>query len=110
LEKWFFENDDFANKMEEFAMNNCDVFDVDSTEQKLEYTTVYNEFRALFEKELEGFVTSQGVTPQEFSQVAQKEATNSQDGDTPFKWIVATSDYEVFLQMMQDEKRKKMEK
>mmetsp|Transcript_122716 Transcript_122716/g.212808 ORF Transcript_122716/g.212808 Transcript_122716/m.212808 type:complete len:124 (-) Transcript_122716:1920-2291(-) len=111
VEKWFFENDDFADTMEKFARENCDVFEADggsSGEQKLEYTKVYGDFKTLFEKQLEGYITSQGVKVEEFYELAQQEVARCPDGDTPFKWIIATSDYEVFLQMMQDEKKKKL--
>eukprot|EP00667_Euglena_gracilis_P025788 EG_transcript_30494 len=106
VENWFFADDSFAEKMEAFAQANCDVFDVDSTEQKLEYTVVYTKFREMFEKELEAFVTSQGVSIEEFSQLAEEESKAG--AQTSFRWIVATSDYEVFLQMMMDEKRKRL--
>eukprot|EP00992_Anisonema_acinus_P008520 TRINITY_DN4627_c0_g1_i1.p1 TRINITY_DN4627_c0_g1~~TRINITY_DN4627_c0_g1_i1.p1 ORF type:complete len:120 (+),score=37.48 TRINITY_DN4627_c0_g1_i1:54-413(+) len=109
VEKWFFENDEFADTMEKFARDNCDIFSVEDGEQKLEYTTVYNQFKDLFEKCLEDFVKSQGVDLDEFYNLARESHAKNPDGDTPFKWIVATSDYEVFLQMMQDEKRKKQD-
>eukprot|EP01001_Neometanema_parovale_P013469 NODE_9859_length_622_cov_73.893788_g9591_i0.p1 GENE.NODE_9859_length_622_cov_73.893788_g9591_i0~~NODE_9859_length_622_cov_73.893788_g9591_i0.p1 ORF type:complete len:118 (-),score=33.14 NODE_9859_length_622_cov_73.893788_g9591_i0:207-560(-) len=106
LEEWLIGNDEFADKMENFAKDNCDIFELDSTEMKLEYTDVYKKFRALFEGELESFVKGQGVTVEEFFKIAQEENAKA-DGDSSIKLIASLSDYEVFHQMMQDEKKKK---
>jgi hypothetical protein len=41
VQRFFFENDDFAKIFEDFARDNCDEFDFSTDEQKLEYA-VYN--------------------------------------------------------------------
>eukprot|EP00906_Rhabdomonas_costata_P021786 RCo031584 len=110
VERWFFENDEFAGKMEKFAQDNCDIFSLDSTEQKLEYTQVYKKFKELFETELEAFVKTLGMAPQDFYKLAMEESSKSEEEGSLscLRWIIATSDYEIFLQMMQDEKRRKL--
>ncbi len=41
VERWLFENDTFAEKMETFARERCEIFDLESSEQKLEYAVHY---------------------------------------------------------------------
>eukprot|EP01012_Entosiphon_sulcatum_P016399 TRINITY_DN21319_c0_g1_i1.p3 TRINITY_DN21319_c0_g1~~TRINITY_DN21319_c0_g1_i1.p3 ORF type:complete len:116 (-),score=32.77 TRINITY_DN21319_c0_g1_i1:107-454(-) len=106
VESWFFENDEFANKIEKFAQEKCEVFSLDSAEHKLEYTELYKQFKAIFESELEAFVKSKGVEPAEFYKVCAEE-NKKEDGNHFFQWLIATSDYEVFVQMMREEKAKK---
>ncbi|KAJ0392927.1 hypothetical protein P43SY_000101 [Pythium insidiosum] len=64
--QYFFDDDAFAGTFERFAEDNCHVFDLDSDEMKLEYTTIYNRFQSLFESKIEDYIVAQGATVSQF--------------------------------------------
>eukprot|EP01006_Ploeotia_vitrea_P046836 TRINITY_DN67065_c12_g1_i1.p2 TRINITY_DN67065_c12_g1~~TRINITY_DN67065_c12_g1_i1.p2 ORF type:complete len:119 (-),score=34.81 TRINITY_DN67065_c12_g1_i1:127-483(-) len=108
LEEWFFNNDEFADKLEAFADNNCDIFEIgEGLEQKLEYTAIYNKFQELFQSLIEAFLKEKGVTVEQFAKLCEDE-TKKKEGNTFWHWLVATTDYSVFLTVMQDAKKKKL--
>jgi hypothetical protein len=66
VKEFFYENDDFAEIFETWAEDNCSEFVVDEEEHKLQYTELHNEFRQMFEDQIEGFIESLGHTVFDF--------------------------------------------
>jgi hypothetical protein len=70
---------------ENFVKEKCHIMDLDaieSNEYKLEYTKVYEEFKAIFEVKIEGFIIGIGSSVQQFYKVLQaktKEDENSNE-------------------------------
>lgn len=93
-------------QVEEFANKHCDIFEIDEEEQKLEYTNVYNKFLKLFEAKVEEMLKENGVSPQQFYMECKK---LSDAGDQEIvEFLLALSDYEVFLNMMKEIKLRKL--
>lgn len=68
------------------------------------YTRVYNEFQRLFERILADYIRSQGSSVQEFY-AEVREAHERDEGSWESlvgQILVATADYEVFIQMMRE--------
>ena len=58
VSKYFYEDEALAKGFEEFIDSRSYVVDLDSPEYKLEYTTVYEEYKDLFEDKIGNFITS----------------------------------------------------
>ena len=101
----YFFDDDFGNTFEKFAEDNCSVFG-EGEENKLEYKPIYDQFLALFEAKVEAFLAKEGVTAEQFYEACKKA---KEDGDDDQAQIVdllmATTDFDVFLQIMNDKAR-----
>ena len=72
VKEFFYENDDFAEIFETWAEENCGAIVVDEEENKLQYTDLHNEFRKMFEDQIEGFIESLGYTTYDFYELLQQ--------------------------------------
>ncbi|KAK3288698.1 hypothetical protein CYMTET_3834 [Cymbomonas tetramitiformis] len=101
VEEFFFGNDEFANTLEAFCLENCAIFTEDE-EQKLEYTVVYSKYQELFEKLIEDFLKANDCTLERFHSIC-KAASESQDEEklSFVNLLVMSMDYDVFLMEMQ---------
>jgi hypothetical protein len=115
VQEWMF-NDDFAQRMEQFALTNCDVFEYiadrsefDDAENKLEYTNLYKTFQETFETEFEQFLTSKGWTLEQFVAACRAEGSKGDDGNQMHGFILAMTEFNVFKSMMLDTKKGKVE-
>eukprot|EP00961_Rhodomonas_salina_P293106 3933470-Rhodomonas_salina.1 len=82
-----------------------DIFDLDQEENKLEYTTVYQDFQNKFEAKLEGFLAANGYTTEQMVDACKAQVNNEGAmGIDIVGVILATLEYDVFLQMMHDAK------
>ena len=104
VQNYFYTDKDLLCTFESFAAKNCHYINLDSDEYNLKYTELYNEYRALFEENIEGYISSLGVTVLEFFN-ALKEATeeDADSNDAVFGQILfAISDFDVFMVMMKE--------
>uniref|UniRef100_A0A7S1ST38 Cilia- and flagella-associated protein 36 n=1 Tax=Tetraselmis chuii TaxID=63592 RepID=A0A7S1ST38_9CHLO len=101
-------DDSFSDSFETFAQENCDVFDSDSEEQKLEYTEVYKKFQELFDVKIAELLASKGVSTDDFYNACKEAvATGDSDREEFMKMLLAITDYDMFLTTMREEKLKK---
>mmetsp|Transcript_543 Transcript_543/g.1403 ORF Transcript_543/g.1403 Transcript_543/m.1403 type:complete len:124 (-) Transcript_543:333-704(-) len=101
-------DDNFAEGFEAFARDNCDIFDTDAEEQKLEYTEVYKKFQELFDVKIEELLGAQGVSTDDFySACKQAVKTGDSDREEFMKMLIAITDYDMFLTTMREEKLRK---
>ena len=56
VQEFIFGNEALAKKFENFVNDRCHIVDLESTEYKLEYTETFNDYKALFERTVEGFI------------------------------------------------------
>ncbi|KAL9642523.1 hypothetical protein ABK040_011090 [Willaertia magna] len=99
-------DEQFGDIVEDFCLQHCDIFDVNTEEQKFEYTNVYNKFLKLFENKLEEFLKQRKVTPQEFF-VECKRLQDEEDDNEIIDFLTALSDYQVFIGVMKEVKLRK---
>jgi hypothetical protein len=107
LEAWFMDDSSGVELfVEEFAKTNKDVFDLDQEENKQEYMQIYNDFQSKFESKLELFLKENGYTAEQFVAECKKHQANTQAGFGIVDVILATLEYDLFLEMMRDAKRR----
>ena len=102
------ENDDFAEIFERFANENADVIDLEAEELKLEYTELHQEFVAIFEEQIEGFIEAQGATVPQFYAILREAADRDPNSNESLlgQIMYATCDFDVFMMMMRETKRR----
>ena len=104
VQNYFYTDDELLQTFEEFVMKNAYKIDLNSDENKLEYTTLYEEYKNLFEKKIEDYILHIGSTFNDFY-IALRDRTDESknSGDALFGEILASvTDYEVFMLMMKD--------
>mmetsp|Transcript_16446 Transcript_16446/g.38678 ORF Transcript_16446/g.38678 Transcript_16446/m.38678 type:complete len:113 (+) Transcript_16446:35-373(+) len=101
LEEWFMEDPSLEMSFQEFAAKHAHEFD-DSEEHKLKHMDLYKDFCAMFESKLEDFITSKGFSIEQFMEAAK--AAEAQGGHDAVNYILATADFDVFLQIMREAK------
>ena len=69
-------------------------------ENKLEYTTAYEEFVQLYEGKLEEFIGAEGLTVERFFEQVKKDAKQDEDTAVFVHVILALADYGTFVDMM----------
>eukprot|EP00752_Nemacystus_decipiens_P010451 g9310.t1 len=101
---FFYEDENFVHVFEEFVESHAHKIDLDVEEMKLEYTDLYNDYQALFEREIEGFIEEQGFTARDFYE-RLREALDRDPWchEAVFaKIMTATADFDIFIQMMRE--------
>mmetsp|Transcript_22754 Transcript_22754/g.51316 ORF Transcript_22754/g.51316 Transcript_22754/m.51316 type:complete len:152 (+) Transcript_22754:193-648(+) len=104
----------FERDFELFAQKHGSTFDkaVDmqkGDEHSLEFHEVYQEYLSTFEGKIEGFVSENGSTIEEFRRLAQAAL---QDPDTDFERrffieaLLSTTEYDVFFGLMKNEAKR----
>ena len=106
VQEFFFADDTLTKTFEAFVKENAPIIDLESSEYKLEYTKVYNEFKAILEVKLERFIEDKlGATVQQFY-LALK-AKTEEDGNSNEavfgQILLAVCDFDVFMTMMREE-------
>ncbi len=66
VEAFFYEDPKFQESMESFARKHCDVIDLSTEENKLEYTPLYEKYTQKFESLITEYIESLGATVKDF--------------------------------------------
>mmetsp|Transcript_22858 Transcript_22858/g.35777 ORF Transcript_22858/g.35777 Transcript_22858/m.35777 type:complete len:121 (+) Transcript_22858:109-471(+) len=108
LEDWFMDDGTGVEQfIEEFAKKHKDVFDLTEEEHKLEYTTIYKDFQDQFEAKLEGFLKDNSYTNEQLVDACRAATADSEHHGIDIVGVMlATLEYDVFLQMMADAKER----
>lgn len=106
VQLFFFADDTLSKTFESFVKERAGMIDLESTEFKLEYTTVYEEFKSIFEAEIESFIENTlGCSIQRFyNALKMKTDENENSNEAIFaKILLAVCDFDVFMTMMREE-------
>mmetsp|Transcript_19620 Transcript_19620/g.38126 ORF Transcript_19620/g.38126 Transcript_19620/m.38126 type:complete len:117 (+) Transcript_19620:212-562(+) len=105
LEQWFMDDNTGVEQfVEEFAKAHKDVFDLDAEEHKQEYMTIYLDFQKKFESKIEAFLAENNVSHEAFMEECHKHQSGSEAGFGIIDVLLATLEFDVFMQMMLDAK------
>ena len=101
---YFFESEAFADTFEAWVRAKAGRIDLGTTECRLEYTALFEEFQALFEAEMTGFIEAQGATVEGFYEpLARRAAADPWSNEGVFAQIlVAVVEFDVFMLMMRE--------
>jgi hypothetical protein len=107
VQKYFFEDETFTKTFENFVKDESRVMDLGAEEYKLEYTEVYERFKALFERTLESFISAQGCTIMDFYNAMSDKQENDPDGSIALfgQILVSVTDFHIFMTMMRESAR-----
>lgn len=109
LQQYFYEDETLANHFETFIDKNSHIVDLNSDEYKLEYTKVFDEYKALFELKMEDFIEKQlGVSIQDVYKALKRKVDGDENSMEAFfaQILIAVTDFDVFMNMMRDSARK----
>jgi hypothetical protein len=94
---------------QDFARQHSGTFELEEEEHKHEYMQVYQVFQDDFEVKLEAFLTANGYTQEHLLSVVdaaeQRQGSSSEPSCDIAAAIVASLEYDVFLEMIQMVKR-----
>lgn len=111
IEAYFYTDDALAAEFEAFVSSKAHLFtdvahvdEIKEVEYKLDYTQVYNEYKALFELKIESFIESQGVSVAEFFEIIQEKTNLDADCSEAFfgQMLLAVTEFDVFMVMMKE--------
>ena len=105
VESYFYENDELANTFERFVNSHAHIIDLGSDEFRLEYTQVYEKYKALFEQEMTSYIeTEVGVTVNEFYRALQRVMAEAPDSAAAIFGMIlqAVTDFDIFMVMMRE--------
>jgi hypothetical protein len=111
VQNYFFTDETLSRTFESFVKDRCDVIDLNSSEYKLEYTRVYNEYKALFEEKMENYICSVlGSSINDFY-TALKSATEADENSNEAVFgliLLSVTDFDIFMQMMKESRREQI--
>eukprot|EP00736_Rhodelphis_marinus_P003565 Rmarinus@m.19042 len=99
-------SDGFMETFKEFALANCDCIDVDSEENKLEYTDIYKKFTALYEEKISAFLKENGFSDEDFYKLCKEEQDKGGDSSI-LNILIALADFDMFMSLMKEVKLEK---
>lgn len=82
------------------------------SEYSLEHTAIYEEYRALFERRIEGFIGSIGSSAEEFFAALRRRIDADPEGSEAFfgEILISVTDFNVFMAMIRDQARARSRK
>jgi hypothetical protein len=105
VQEYFYCDDALANLFENFANEKSSVIDLSSDEYKLEYTEVFNEYKALFENKIESFlVNTLNCTVEDFYYALKAKTDLAEDSSESIfaQILIAVTDFDIFMTMMRE--------
>ncbi|CAM9194063.1 unnamed protein product [Ectocarpus fasciculatus] len=104
VSSFFYESESFIKVFEDFVETNAYKIDLDVEEMKLEYTDLYEDYQALFEKKIEAFIEEQGFTVGDFyERLREAMERDPWSHEAVFaKIMTATADFDIFMNMMRE--------
>lgn len=108
VQEFIFGNEALAKKFENFVNDRCHIIDLESTEYKLEYTETFNDYKALFERTVEGFIVDDLKSTVNDFYIALKDSMEKDEysNESIFAQILmAMGEFDIFMTMMREAKR-----
>ena len=110
VQRFFFENMEFSSFFENWFHANAYKIEVDldsnsstlEQEMKLEYTELYNEFTALFEERVEGFLKQEGYSSLDLYRAIREKSEERPDSNAAFfgQVLVSSTSFDFFIEAM----------
>lgn len=107
VQNFFYTDEKFSKLFENFVDENCDVIDLESDEYALEYTEVYNRYKALFEEKMEDYINSIGSNIHEFYNALRAKTEEDKESASALfgQILLSVMDFDIFMIMMRETAR-----
>jgi len=108
VQEFFYGDEDLASTLELWVDQHSDVVDNQNEEFKLEYTTLFHEYRDLFEKHIENYILKIGGTPEQLYAALQEKMEEDKTGNEAIfgHILIAVTDFDIFMTMMRESSMK----
>ncbi len=107
--RYFFEDSSFSQTFEAWVAKNAPRIDpsLSDDEYPLEYTTLYEEFKKLYEGLLEDYIEREGSSTEAFYAELREATERDEDSSEALmgQIMLATTDFDVFMLMMKESRR-----
>ena len=107
--RYFFEDSSFSQTFEEWVAKHAPRIDpsLQDDEYPLEYTTLYEEFKKLYEGLLEDYIEREGSSTEAFYAELREATERDEDSSEALmgQIMLATTDFDVFMLMMKESRR-----
>ena len=107
--RYFFEDSSFSQTFEQWVSKNAPRIDpsLSDDEYPLEYTTLYEEFKKLYEGLLEDYIEREGSSTEAFYAELREATERDEDSSEALmgQIMLATTDFDVFMLMMKESRR-----
>ena len=107
--RYFFEDSSFSQTFEQWVSKNAPRIDpsLRDDEYPLEYTTLYEEFKKLYEGLLEDYIEREGSSTEAFYAELREATERDEDSSEALmgQIMLATTDFDVFMLMMKESRR-----
>ena len=107
--RYFFEDSSFSQTFEAWVSKNAPRIDpsLNDDEYPLEYTTLYEEFKKLYEGLLEDYIEREGSSTEAFYAELREATERDEDSSEALmgQIMLATTDFDVFMLMMKESRR-----
>ena len=104
VSSYFYTDPDLLVTFESFAENNCHVIDLDSEEYNLKYTELYNDYKSIFEENIEGYLQTLGCSALDLYNALQEATDEDANSNSAIfgQILFAVSDFDIFMTMMRE--------
>ena len=106
VSEYFYMDEELGQCFENFVDSHADSYDLTSTEMKLEYTSIYNSYKDLFEEKIGGYIiNSLGSSIEIFYEALQAKTTEDANStEAIFGQILASvTDFDIFATMLKEQ-------
>lgn len=112
VQQYFFSSEDLASSFESFINERSEVVDLSTDEYKLEYTAIFREYSALFERKMEDYIVNTLHSDvYEFYRLLKAKVDEGEDSMDSFfaQVLIAVTDFDLFMTLMREAKIKHSE-
>ena len=113
VSEYFYLDEELGQCFESFVDSHADAYDLTTTEMKLEYTSIYNAYKDLFEEKIGGYIINGlGSSIEVFYEALQaKTQEDANSSEAIFGQILASvTDFDIFATMLREQAQLKAKK
>lgn len=106
VQEYFYADDSLSKTFEAFVKEKASIIDLESSEYKLVYTQVYDEFRSILEEKIEKYIEDElGSSVQHFYQALKLKTDEDENSNEAVfgQILLAVCDFDSFMTMMREE-------
>ena len=106
VQEFFYADDTLSKTFEAFVKEKASIIDLESSEYKLVYTQVYDEFKSILEVKIERFIEEElGSSVQQFYRALKLKSEEDENSNEAIfgQILLSVCDFDSFMTMMREE-------